>query len=158
MWNDALLAAARSGQIGILAWLHEKFPFFRSVPGSAHKMAVVKAMADAAAGHGQLRVLRWLQANVGRQMVSPTKQSAPRGDHPLLPDRSTRVDTSFVSTDGLLEAMVNRHVDVVQWVCAVDIDLVSRQTVKRRGELAAFLREEVDGFVPSKLGCVFPPL
>eukprot|EP00644_Phytophthora_capsici_P000769 jgi/Phyca11/108944/e_gw1.16.349.1 len=132
IWNDSLIAAARCGQVNILAWIHEKFTFFRKVPNSTRKMTLVGAMADAAAGHGQLRVLRWLQAKV--------------------------VETSFVSTDGLLQAMVNRHVDVVQWVCAVDLDLVSRQTPIRRGELATFLREEADGFVPSKLGFVFPPV
>ncbi|EEY63246.1 uncharacterized protein PITG_15479 [Phytophthora infestans T30-4] len=131
IWNEALIAAARCGQIGILAWLHEKFTFFRKVPESSRKMKLVKTMATSAASYGQLRVLRWLQATV---------------------------ETSFVSTDGLLQAMVNRHVDVVQWVCAVDIDLVSRQTATRRGELATFLREEAEGFVPSKLGFVFPPL
>ncbi|GMF19971.1 unnamed protein product [Phytophthora fragariaefolia] len=154
IWKDALLAAARYGQIGILAWLHEKFTFFRKVPDSSRKMTLVAAMADAAAGYGQLRVLRWLQAIVAPQLVvsnaepkSTTKDS-----------ESSMVETSFVSTEGLLQAMLNRHVDVVQWVCAVDMDLVSRQTAPRRGELAAFLREEADGFIPSELGFVFPPL
>ncbi|KAG1707179.1 hypothetical protein DVH05_026375 [Phytophthora capsici] len=143
IWNDSLIAAARCGQVNILAWIHEKFTFFRKVPNSTRKMTLVGAMADAAAGHGQLRVLRWLQAKVGPQIVTEVSKA---------------VETSFVSTDGLLQAMVNRHVDVVQWVCAVDLDLVSRQTPIRRGELATFLREEADGFVPSKLGFVFPPV
>ncbi|POM78227.1 Hypothetical protein PHPALM_4260, partial [Phytophthora palmivora] len=103
-----------------------KFTFFRKVPESSRKMKLVGAMANAAAGFGQLQ---------------PSDTST-----------STIVETSFVSTEGLLKAMVHRHVDVVQWVCAVDIDLVSRQSPKRRGELATFLREEADGFVPSKVG------
>uniref|UniRef100_A0AAV1TJ69 Ankyrin repeat-containing domain n=1 Tax=Peronospora matthiolae TaxID=2874970 RepID=A0AAV1TJ69_9STRA len=156
IWKDALLAAAQAGQLEILAWLHEMFTFFQHVPSSSRKMAVVKSMADAAAGYGQLRVLRWLQAVV--DLPSTKEKDIITEEVPSLVNASTRVETSFVSTDGLLEAMVNRHVDVVQWVCAVDINLVSRQTIKRRGELATFLREEVDGFVPSKLGCVFPPL
>ncbi|KAL3659085.1 hypothetical protein V7S43_015969 [Phytophthora oleae] len=143
IWKDALIAAARCGQVGILSWLHEKFTFFRKVSDSPRKLTLVGAMADAGASYGQLRVLRWLQAKVAPQMET---------------DASSGVETSFVSTDGLLQAMVNRQVDVVQWVCAVDIDLVSRQTPKRRGELATFLREEADGFVPSKLGFIFPPV
>ncbi|CAI5730306.1 unnamed protein product [Peronospora destructor] len=71
----------------------------------------------------------------------------------VLPQMQRREEISFVSTSGLLEAMVNCHVDVVQWVCAVDVDLVSQQTLEWRGELATFLRE-----FPSKLGFVFPPL
>ncbi|KAK1938914.1 putative ankyrin repeat protein [Phytophthora citrophthora] len=143
IWKDALIAAARCGQINILSWLHEKFTFFRKVSDSTRKTNLVGTMADAAAGYGQLRVLRWLHAKVAPQMET---------------DASTPVETSFVSTDGLLQAMVNRHVDVVQWVCAVDLDLVSQQTPTRRGELATFLREEADGFVPSKLGFLFPPV
>ncbi|CAH0494118.1 unnamed protein product [Peronospora farinosa] len=150
IWKDALLAAARCGQTDNLAWLHEKFTFFCNVPESARKMAVVRSMADAAAEYGQLRVLRWLQATVAHQMV---EESATADD-----SLATDVETSFVSTSGLLEAMVNCHVDVVQWVCAVDVALVSQQTPERRSELATFLREETDGFVPSKLGFVFPPL
>ncbi|CAH0479626.1 unnamed protein product [Peronospora belbahrii] len=157
IWKDALLAAARCGQIGILAWLHEKFTFFRKVPDSPRKMAVVRSMADAAAGYGQLRVLRWLRSTVCPQMVSH-KDKCATPDDLAATDASTRVKTSFVSTSGLLEAMVNCHVDVVQWVCAVDVELVSQQTPNRRGELATFLREEADGFVSSKLGFVFPPL
>uniref|UniRef100_H3GUS4 Uncharacterized protein n=1 Tax=Phytophthora ramorum TaxID=164328 RepID=H3GUS4_PHYRM len=153
IWNDALIAAARCGQIGILVWLHEKFTFFRKVPDSPRKMTLVGAMADAAAGYGQLRVLRWLQATVAPQMVY--QQAEPKTAASQAP---AMVETSFVSTEGLLEAMVNRQVDVVQWVCAVDIDLVARQTATRRGELVTFLREEADGFVSSKLAFVFPPL
>ncbi|KAF4314927.1 hypothetical protein BBO99_00006649 [Phytophthora kernoviae] len=155
IWKDALVAAARNGQVKILAWLHEKFTFFQKVPDSPRKMTLVGAMADAAAGHGQCCVLRWLQATVGPQMECPTDEhtkSAKAEDQPPM------AQTSFVSTPGLLEAMVNRHIDVVQWICAADIDLVGRQTPERRGELATFLREEADGFVPSKLGFVFPPL
>ncbi|KAG7387931.1 hypothetical protein PHYPSEUDO_013329 [Phytophthora pseudosyringae] len=160
IWNDALVAAARCGQIGILTWLHEKFTFFRKVPDRPRKMTLVGAMADAAAGYGQIRVLRWLQATVAPQMTYPMEESESNATSSVssATDASALADTSFVSTEGLLQAMVNRHVDVVQWVCAVDIDLVSRQTAKRRGELATFLREEADGFVPSKLGFVFPPL
>ncbi|GMF25542.1 unnamed protein product [Phytophthora lilii] len=157
IWNDALIAAARCGQVGILTWLHEKFTFFRKVPDSPRKMTLVGAMADAAAGFGQLRVLRWLQATVAPQMVYPNQKSD-AGTVPPSLQAPQIVETSFVSTAGLLEAMVNRHVDVVQWVCAVDIDLVGRQTPERRGELVTFLREEADGFVPLKLGFVFPPL
>ncbi|KAI9994390.1 hypothetical protein PInf_011004 [Phytophthora infestans] len=152
IWNEALIAAARCGQIGILAWLHEKFTFFRKVPESSRKMKLVKTMATSAASYGQLRVLRWLQATVTPQITAKMKAKLESTDAPV------EVETSFVSTDGLLQAMVNRHADVVQWVCAVDIDLVSRQTATRRGELATFLREEAEGFVPSKLGFVFPPL
>ncbi|RLN51057.1 hypothetical protein BBJ29_009938 [Phytophthora kernoviae] len=155
IWKDALVAAARNGQVKILAWLHEKFTFFQKVPDSPRKMTLVGAMADAAAGHGQCCVLCWLQATVGPQMECPTDEhtkSAKAEDQPPM------AQTSFVSTPGLLEAMVNRHIDVVQWICAADIDLVGRQTPERRGELATFLREEADGFVPSKLGFVFPPL
>ncbi|KAE9007203.1 hypothetical protein PR003_g10057 [Phytophthora rubi] len=156
IWNDALVAAARCGQIGILVWLNEKFTFFRKVPDSPRKMTLVAAMADAAAGYGQLRVLRWLQATVAPQLVysnvEPKITSTGTSTAPAI------VETSFVSTEGLLQAMQNRHVDVVQWVCAVDIDLVSRQTPTRRGELATFLREEADGFIPSRLRFVFPPL
>ncbi|KAG6609000.1 Pleiotropic drug resistance protein 12 [Phytophthora cinnamomi] len=154
IWNDALIAAARCGQIGILVWLHEKFTFFRKVPDSHRKMTLVAAMADAAAGYGQLCVLRWLQATVAPQLVYSNVEPKPGSKSTPPPI----VETSFVSTEGLLQAMVNRHVDVVQWVCAVDMDLVSRQTANRRAELATFLREEADGFVPSKLGFIFPPL
>ncbi|KAL4159415.1 hypothetical protein PRNP1_005175 [Phytophthora ramorum] len=153
IWNDALIAAARCGQIRILVWLHEKFTFLRKVPDSPRKMTLVGAMADAAAGYGQLRVLRWLQATVAPQMVY--QQAEPKAAASQAP---AMVETSFVSTEGLLEAMVNRQVDVVQWVCAVDIDLVARQTATRRGELVTFLREEADGFVSSKLAFIFPPL
>lgn len=151
IWNDALIAAARCGQIGILVWLHEKFTFFRKVPDSPRKTTLVAAMADAAAGYGQLRVLRWLQATVAPQLVHSNAEPKP--------DTSAAVaETSFVSTEGLLQAMQNRHVDVVQWVCAVDMGLVIRQTAKRRLDLVTFLREEADGFTPSRLGFVFPPL
>ncbi|OWZ21449.1 hypothetical protein PHMEG_0004007 [Phytophthora megakarya] len=155
IWNDALIAAARCGQVGILTWLHEKFTFFRKVPESSRKLKLVGKMGNAAAGYGQLGVLRWLHANVAPQLVpnEPDTVSAASSDASV----ATVVETSFVSTEGLLEAMVHRHVDVVQWVCAVDIHLVSEQTSKRRGELATFLREEADGFIPSKLGFVFPP-
>ncbi|KAG2770428.1 hypothetical protein Pcac1_g18541 [Phytophthora cactorum] len=149
IWNDALIAAARCGQIGILTWLHEKFTFFRKVPDSSRKTKLIQTMADAAAGYGQIRVLRWLQVTVAPQITAKMESES---------ESTAVVETSFVSTEGLLQAMVNRHVDVVQWVCAVDIDLVSRQTAQRRGELATFLREEADGFVPSRLGFVFPPL
>ncbi|ETP17365.1 hypothetical protein F441_08216 [Phytophthora nicotianae CJ01A1] len=152
IWNDALIAAARWGQIGILTWLHEKFTFFRKVPDSSRKRKLIQTMADAAAGYGQIRVLRWLQVTVVPQITAKMEKESETATDPVV------VETSFVSTEGLLQAMVNRHVDVVQWVCAVDIDLVSRQTAQRRAELATFLREEADGFVPSKLGFVFPPL
>ncbi|KAG2831237.1 hypothetical protein PC129_g12173 [Phytophthora cactorum] len=141
IWNDALIAAARCGQIGILTWLHEKFTFFRKVPDSSRKTKLIQTMADAAAGYGQIRVLRWLQVTVAPQITAKMESES---------ESTAVVETSFVSTEGLLQAMVNRHVDVVQWVCAVDIDLVSRQTAQRRGELATFLREEADGFVPSR--------
>jgi hypothetical protein len=110
IWSDALIAAARCGQLEVLHWLHEKFTFFRKAPASPRKMTLVGAMADAAAGYGQLCVLRWLQATVGPQMVFPAEDETA--------SKSAMAETSFVSTAGLLQAMLKRHVDVVQFVCA----------------------------------------
>lgn len=139
LWRELSVDAAANGHMDVLEWIfissERPRPSFILYNEAAH----FQQLADAAAENGHVRVLQWAERRAW-------------GIGALMKFRVSRAAVERV--------IANKHFDVVQWLVNRHHknDLIAEFDHELREAIAACLKREMEGFLPTGSAFVLPPV